>query len=307
MFKGESIRVLIAVDPYETEELFSPEVFEELKAWLGQGSLALEAVYVCTHEKKEVMAADRRARIFQDLKAKVSRYHFRFPVSYQVLESDSVSQRDRALVLSDYAKKESADSIVLSSHGRKTVAKLILGSFTECLLRVAETPVLILAHRRPFPAPNRNFLFLTDFSNESRQAFHSLLHRIEGDHAKIIVLHASLVQTYIYDFGFLSVAGYVPDNYWELHRKQLVKLSKDWLREAQSKGISAELIVDEGSTSQLESVMSTVAEHQVSCVAVMAKQTQGIVEELIHESRLPVWVWGPRAFEARVGRQTAPR
>ena len=46
--------------------------------------------------------------------------------------------------ISDYAKKSGADLIVIPSHGRHGLKRVLLGSVTERVIRYAECPVLVL-------------------------------------------------------------------------------------------------------------------------------------------------------------------
>lgn len=46
--------------------------------------------------------------------------------------------------VSDYAKKVSADLIVLPSHGRTGISRLLIGSVAERIVRMAHCPVLVL-------------------------------------------------------------------------------------------------------------------------------------------------------------------
>jgi len=44
----------------------------------------------------------------------------------------------------DFANKVGADLIVIPSHGRKGIARLLIGSVTERVVRLSECPVLVL-------------------------------------------------------------------------------------------------------------------------------------------------------------------
>lgn len=48
----------------------------------------------------------------------------------------------------EYAKDIKADVIVMPSHGRTGIKRLLLGSVTERVLRIAECPVLVLRHAK---------------------------------------------------------------------------------------------------------------------------------------------------------------
>ncbi len=51
---------------------------------------------------------------------------------------------DAGREITDYAKRESADLIVIPSHGRGFVKHLLLGSVAERVVRLASCPVLVL-------------------------------------------------------------------------------------------------------------------------------------------------------------------
>jgi len=57
-----------------------------------------------------------------------------------------------ALAIVEYARKASADLIVMGTHGRGTVAHLLMGSVAERVVRTAPCPVLTVRH------PEREFV-----------------------------------------------------------------------------------------------------------------------------------------------------
>ena len=60
-----------------------------------------------------------------------------------MLEGDDPSQRVATSVVKD-AQRWDADLIVLGTHGRRGVDRLFLGSVAETLVRIANTPVLLV-------------------------------------------------------------------------------------------------------------------------------------------------------------------
>jgi nucleotide-binding universal stress UspA family protein len=54
------------------------------------------------------------------------------------------TQGDPAVEIADLAKREGADLIVMSSHGRTGLGRLLMGSVAEGVMRRAECPVLIV-------------------------------------------------------------------------------------------------------------------------------------------------------------------
>lgn len=49
----------------------------------------------------------------------------------------------------EYAKKIDADFIIMASHGRTGISRLLLGSVAERVLRLSECPVIVLRHPKP--------------------------------------------------------------------------------------------------------------------------------------------------------------
>lgn len=47
--------------------------------------------------------------------------------------------------INDYAEEENADLVVMGSHARKGLERMLLGSVTEKVLRTSERPVLTVA------------------------------------------------------------------------------------------------------------------------------------------------------------------
>lgn len=55
-----------------------------------------------------------------------------------------IREGDPGLTIADYADEARADLIVMPSHGHQGVARVLLGSVTERVLRHAKCPILVL-------------------------------------------------------------------------------------------------------------------------------------------------------------------
>lgn len=53
---------------------------------------------------------------------------------------------DPAHAIAEYAEQNSADLIVIPSHGRRGLTRLLMGSTAERVVRLAHCPVLVLRH-----------------------------------------------------------------------------------------------------------------------------------------------------------------
>ncbi len=96
-------------------------------------------------------------------------------------------------VLGSVMQRDRADLLVLGTHGRGGLKKLVLGSIAEEVLRLAACPVLTIGPHVPSAnseifAPQR-ILFATDFGPTSAKAFPYALKMAEDCGAKLTLLH----------------------------------------------------------------------------------------------------------------------
>jgi nucleotide-binding universal stress UspA family protein len=76
-------------------------------------------------------------------------------------------------------QSESADLVVMGTHGRRRIERLMLGSTTEDMLRRIPVPILTVSYRgsdkqaeSPFEAPFHRILYATDLSEKSATGLH---------------------------------------------------------------------------------------------------------------------------------------
>jgi nucleotide-binding universal stress UspA family protein len=84
--------------------------------------------------------------------------------------------------------EQSADIVVLGTHGRGRLGRFIIGSTTEQLLRKLAIPVLTVRSTRPLDF--RRILFATDLSEPSMKAFDFALSLAQGLRSDIVAVHA---------------------------------------------------------------------------------------------------------------------
>lgn len=137
------------------------------------------------------------------LKAELDRVasHFR-----EVPHRKVLLQGDTPAALAEIAKKNAADLIVLGTHGRTGLSRLVMGSVAEELLRQAKCPVLTvgphivrhplaervqrLGERRTTIESNiHTVLYPTDFSQESLAAAPFAISMAQEHDAKLVLLH----------------------------------------------------------------------------------------------------------------------
>lgn len=111
-----------------------------------------------------------------------------------------------AEVLLRTAEELGCDLVVMGTHGRSALGRLLMGSVAETVLRKADCPVLVLrsparldaateAGGEAAPPPIRTILHPTDFSACSNAAFALACKLAENLKARLIVLHAAPMAT----------------------------------------------------------------------------------------------------------------
>ncbi len=93
-------------------------------------------------------------------------------------------------VLASVIQREDIDMLVVGTHGRGGVRKLVLGSVAEEVLRRAPCPVLTIGKNVvPGSSAFRSILFATDFGAAAAKALHYAVSLAEEYGSKLILLH----------------------------------------------------------------------------------------------------------------------
>jgi nucleotide-binding universal stress UspA family protein len=93
-------------------------------------------------------------------------------------------------VVASFIQREDADLIVVGTHGRGGVKKVVMGSVAEEVLRQAKCPVLTVGpHVAAVAKGLRHIVFATDFGPASIKAFPYALSLAEVYGAKLVMVH----------------------------------------------------------------------------------------------------------------------
>lgn len=97
-------------------------------------------------------------------------------------------------VLGPFIKEKNIDLIVLGTHGRRGLKKLVLGSVAEQVFRLAPCPVLTIGpqatHEGTADACFKTILFATDFSSGSQHALSYAVSLARANNSHLVLLHA---------------------------------------------------------------------------------------------------------------------
>lgn len=97
-------------------------------------------------------------------------------------------------VLATLIEEKSIDLVVIGTHGRLGLKKLVLGSVAEQVFRLAPCPVLTVGPEAPHEAAAevtfKTILFATDFYSGSQHALAYAVSLARADNSRLILLHA---------------------------------------------------------------------------------------------------------------------
>jgi nucleotide-binding universal stress UspA family protein len=105
-----------------------------------------------------------------------------------------VRQGDLSQVIPEVIEENSIDLVVLGTHGRRGVPRMVLGSAAERIYRSAQCPVLTIGPKVPLPAADRwsirRIVFPVDFASDIEPSLHYALSLAEENQASLLLLHA---------------------------------------------------------------------------------------------------------------------
>ena len=196
-------------------------------------------------------------------------------------------------VIRDYAKEHDVDLVVVGTHGRTGVSKLMYGSVTERVIKTVHTPILVVppgGHERP-PI---SILVSYDFSGPAKRAAEvaCAIHGVVGG-----PLH--LVHSYLDVWGEYTDRGAVVGEAAE-KRREALHLGLQEMLEADAKallsidpqGIETHLVTGDPA----ESILQVAGDVDATLICAGTTGKSGIerlligsvARRLLHESRVPL-------------------
>lgn len=220
-----------------------------------------------------------------DALREVSKEHFE---GYYVKETVIVGSKHPAEELSDLGEKIMAEMIVLASHGRTGLGKLMLGSVTEKVVRLSSRPVLVVfsdSRARRIEATEahnerRHVLALTDLTDESYSVFPHAAHQLtvdaeKGEQLTLLYVCEDLTRA---TFG-LSLGEDVHDIQKEMELRAQNEL--DGLRDRYFPGKLVNSVVVRGSKPVYEVVSQYARTHFVDIIVATTHGHSGITRTIL--------------------------
>jgi nucleotide-binding universal stress UspA family protein len=301
-------RILWSVEAFEPADETLATVIEVFRALERRKPLKLvEAAYVLSPDQldlpmefTEPWVKQYRPAAELALEQKLKDFVLGTPIQPRVLVQKSPSFARSVAALAKHAKNARMDLIVVGTHGREGLSRILMGSFAESLVMEARVPVLTV---KPIAGGTLDFgtiVFSTDFSAKSLLAFRKLLAQAAVLGSRVLVLHSipNPVQPVVQS-GILLGGGWVsvPKYLDKLQAKQR-GVGEKWVRLAMRQGVEAELILDTGTHGVVESVLVAARERGAGMIAMSAQSGKvaaeilgSVTRKVVRQAECPVWVF----------------
>lgn len=272
------MKMLWAIDPFLASSKAHAATFAYMKL-LAKNAAQIAVAYVASPAEINLSAAfdrpaaERYSRFPLELirKALKAAKISISPKQIAVLPEMHLSQTAAVDRLIEHAEELKSDLIVLNTHSRKGLARLVLGSFAESVIHRSEIPLLVLnPGAKPRPSI-KNILYAADFEDENDPGFTKSLELAKLTRAKLYVLHCAGP---MYEW---------PDNPRELavarHKEFVNKRAMESARIARLAGVDAEVLID----ARFEEVSKTVLRYSSSKKAdlIVLKAKVGRIQALL--------------------------
>lgn len=199
-----------------------------------------------------------------------------------------------------YALKQKADFVLVSSHSKKGLKRMFLGSFAESLVLESKTPIVVVGPQSNVPEKIDHIFFATDLSAASKKAIPNLIRLADELGAKVTIFYSvpnpiePVVQSGVFLLAgaWVSLRSFVGDEV-----KKRTRIAKEWAQEFKAAGVKADVVVTIAKKNVSEEVMDEAKKRKASMIAMVAKRGTvasaligSVTRQVVRSSPLPVWV-----------------
>ncbi len=206
--------------------------------------------------------------------AKAREVEPRIGVPIQVVPCKESSVRASVKALIRHARKQKANCIVISTHARRGLERLTLGSYAETLILMSPIPVLVINPSQELPRRVNRILIPTDLSRKSERFVLSMAPLAKAANAFVDVLYKvpdpidPLIQQGVYAVGggWVSVQSYI-----EMETKERQEQQERLCAQLHRKGVRANCQVESSPLSLVETINNAAKNNGADLIAVLTQ------------------------------------
>lgn len=290
----KSISALWAVDPLDREHLPNHESLAQARVHLGGSFENTLPVFVCDPHYVDLVSPEEKVQKYlQELETG--------PILRpEVISSQSDKKSDLVEELLREAKSRKAELILVTNHGRRGIAKLLVGSFAEHLLKKSHLPILFLGEGPSEKSRWNRALFATDFSKESYEAFLEFVRMTSLTCTELLVFHAVPIPTELLTSTHMGgMPIYFSSSFWDEQTALAKKEIKTWIQAGSSAGMKVHFhaIVKEALGAPGPAIVDIAKREGVSLIGMSSHEGTShfgsVTKEVLAAHEFEVWATGP--------------
>lgn len=296
------------MDLFEAGAEPAPSSVAALNSWAERQGLQIRPVYITAPSTADLSLGyvAPLKELEQKLEAHVHNLGFQPTLPAKVLVDNTSSRKGRVECFLDFAEREGAEAIALTSHGRSGLDRFLMGSFAEALLQQSSWPVFFLTHAEGWSrarGEKPSVFFATDFSPSARAAFERFLTEYRLGDLRLVLFHSINFPVPYAPIG----SEYVPENYFAEQEAWAKQMAAEWTQRARDAGVEIKAIVSYGGMSVLTGREVLDAAKAENSELIVLATASGPVErtllgsvafDIFRARKVPVLIYGPSAVAA---------
>lgn len=302
------INIVWAFDPYsENKEtwLGTLSLLDQLKD--SSQELIIHPIYVLGQEMvhwvsnitppKLDLVQPKILEVMTEKLNSLNRNDFALP---KVLISDGFNSRDDIDTFSEELKKIQPDLVVLNTHQRRGLKRLLMGSFTENFLLKCQFPALVIPPNLKFTNKISKTLIPSSLKDKEKVFFKDFISGKMGIKTNVVLYSKVFHPIDTFASSAVSALG----GSWvslEAFSQEVVieriKKGEEWSAEAKKQGVSVNVKVDDSPKDFAENLLQVALEEDVQMIALpsFSGRAEAVLlgsnaREIIRQSPLPILI-----------------
>lgn len=207
-----------------------------------------------------------------------------------ILGNQTGSARKAAQQLVSYAGTENADAIVVATHARSGISRLLLGSFAEALVNSSTIPIITVNPSAKVRTQISKILFATTFQDRMRNGFEHAVRTAKA-------MNASL--TLYYKQPFMPTAHLNTEllNFFAQEKAERAKQAEKWQAWSNSNEVQTAVEIDNEPGDHVKAISEFAAKGDFDMIAMTSEAAPvlktllgSVSRNVIRQAQCPVWV-----------------
>lgn len=305
-------RIIWAVDPFEEKNPNQERIVETLHSLIQSTSKnikwEIEPVYVLSpdqiglpYDYAPTLVENYEPNAQKALNAFFKKVKLPGLLEPKVIVHRYSSLRSLTHEFTRYAEESKAELLVVGTHGRKGLARVILGSFTETLLSFSNLPVLVVGMNVQKNVDFSKILFPTLLETPpGESALPRVVSLAKDLNSKVTLLHSiqRLLEPAFQSGAYLLGGGWVTLPHFTDRQGSLKeKEAKNWVEYAKRHKVQAEYLIDADVPNSVDSIIQNAHIHHAGLIVIEAKKGPvasaligSITRQIVRLANCPVWV-----------------